>query len=712
MRTLILSFLFATITLSQTYQDTLFISADSLKTGSISFNQAWRYSPGDDTLWAMKDFDDSKWDTLNPRLEWEDYDTTKWNGLGWFRKYLIIDTSLRNKSVGLSMLHHGASEIYLNGDFIKQFGTVSEIPDSENVYQPHGIPIALNFGNDTNYVIAVRYSNYESVKDPEWIDSWFGNHGFILRFQELDTSILNMITNGKLNFGVNFLIGGIFLSLAVLYFLLYLFYSSKKENLYYALFSFSLSLLFPSGLLRQLVFENLTWLVIFNLISIVGVGFTFIGYLSFVYSIFYEKIPKQIWMFLTGVAIMGAMLFIFPVREYLNYFLPIFIFLATIEGFRVIIIAVKNKKEHSWVIGAGVLVFVTLILTMFIMTLFQLDIPNVIILIMFLIGLFGLPSSMSVYLARNIASTNKKLKDQVIEIKELSEKELRTQRKNAELKLQTEREVAAKNEAVLQAKAAELQAKASEAEMRALEAENARKTKELEEARNLQLAMLPKQLPEIKGLEIAVYMETATEVGGDYYDFHVSADGELTVLIGDATGHGLNAGTMVTATKSLFNTLAENRDIVEIFNQISGSLKYMNFKMLSMCLMLLKIEEKRMRISSAGMPPALIFRDRNKSVEEILIKGMPLGTAKAFPWEERETKLEKGDTILLMSDGFPELFNESQQMFGYKSVQTEFQKYGDREPEFIIEELKKSIIEWSGGKQPHDDVTFVVLKVN
>jgi serine phosphatase RsbU (regulator of sigma subunit) len=64
--------------------------------------------------------------------------------------------------------------------------------------------------------------------------------------------------------------------------------------------------------------------------------------------------------------------------------------------------------------------------------------------------------------------------------------------------------------------------KATEAEKRAIEAENERKTKELEEARQLQLSMLPKELPKLPNLEIAAFMRTATEVGGDYYDFIVS----------------------------------------------------------------------------------------------------------------------------------------------------------------------------------------------
>ena len=90
-----------------------------------------------------------------------------------------------------------------------------------------------------------------------------------------------------------------------------------------------------------------------------------------------------------------------------------------------------------------------------------------------------------------------------------------------------------------------------EAQLRAqlAETENERKTKELEEARQLQLSMLPKTLPQLPHLDIAAYMKTATEVGGDYYDFNVAIDGTLTVVLGDATGHGMRAGTMVTSAK-------------------------------------------------------------------------------------------------------------------------------------------------------------------
>ncbi|MCF8260716.1 MAG: SpoIIE family protein phosphatase [Melioribacteraceae bacterium] len=258
---------------------------------------------------------------------------------------------------------------------------------------------------------------------------------------------------------------------------------------------------------------------------------------------------------------------------------------------------------------------------------------------------------------------------------------------------------------------AELRAKAAEAEARAIAAENDRKTKELEEARSLQLNLLPDRLPNLPNLDIAVYMKTATEVGGDYYDFSVSVDGRLTAVIGDATGHGLNAGTVVTVTKSLFNTYAENDDILLTFREISKCLKEMKFKFLAMCLMLLKFKENELELSSAGMPPALIFRKAKNELEELLIRGMPLGATKSFPYKTVTTELNPGDTILLMSDGFPELMNPEKELLGYDKVQKVFMENAEKSPEEIITELNIVGDKWRMDKEPDDDITFVVIKM-
>jgi serine phosphatase RsbU (regulator of sigma subunit) len=244
-----------------------------------------------------------------------------------------------------------------------------------------------------------------------------------------------------------------------------------------------------------------------------------------------------------------------------------------------------------------------------------------------------------------------------------------------------------------------------------LEAANHRKSLELEEARQLQLAMLPKELPQLPNLDIAVYMQTATEVGGDYYDFNVGENGELTAVIGDATGHGMKAGTIVTITKSLFNSLAHDDNILNTFSKISKVIKDMKFKQLSMCLMMLKIHKNKIIISSAAMPPALIYRKKKNIVEEIELKGMPLGAMENFPYEIKNTSINSGDTILLMSDGLPELHNGTNKMYGYDRIINEFNSVGNKAPEKIIDHLKKSAAKWINGNDPDDDITFVVIKV-
>ncbi|HEY6403738.1 MAG TPA: SpoIIE family protein phosphatase, partial [Blastocatellia bacterium] len=198
-----------------------------------------------------------------------------------------------------------------------------------------------------------------------------------------------------------------------------------------------------------------------------------------------------------------------------------------------------------------------------------------------------------------------------------------------------------------------------------LEAENEIRAKELEEARQLQLSMLPQAIPQLSQLEIAAYMKPAAEVGGDYYDFHVSDAGLLTVAVGDATGHGLKAGTVVTATKSLFNHLAQESDIPAVLRQSSRALKRMNFRSMFMAMAIAKVNGYQLRLSSAGMPPVLIYRAAQRAVEKISVHGVPLGSLSDYSYREHSLNLIPGDVVVMMSDGLPERFNREGEMFDY-----------------------------------------------
>jgi ligand-binding sensor domain-containing protein/serine phosphatase RsbU (regulator of sigma subunit) len=256
-----------------------------------------------------------------------------------------------------------------------------------------------------------------------------------------------------------------------------------------------------------------------------------------------------------------------------------------------------------------------------------------------------------------------------------------------------------------------LRIKATEAEKRALEIENQRKTKELEEARKLQLSMLPKELPQLSNLEIAAFMRTATEVGGDYYDFMVEETGVLNVAFGDATGHGLQAGTMVTLMKGFFTADSSKLGIKEFMSHCSRVIKDIKLGRILMSFSYLKIEKNNLQITSAGMPPIYYHHKDTNQVEEIIIQGMPLGAMRNASYKIFEKEIKSGDTILLLTDGLPEQMNGNEEMFDYSRVKNNFNELAENSPNKIIEKLVEAGDKWMNGRVQDDDITFVVIRI-
>lgn len=250
----------------------------------------------------------------------------------------------------------------------------------------------------------------------------------------------------------------------------------------------------------------------------------------------------------------------------------------------------------------------------------------------------------------------------------------------------------------------------SEIEQRLLKTEYERKSEELEEARQFQLSLLPKALPSHPGFEVAVSMKTATEVGGDYYDFFLADDGALTAAIGDATGHGATAGTMVTAIKSLFSAYAGSADLASFLVEAARAVRRMDLGRMAMALSLVRLEGGALTVSAAGMPPVLVYRRATGRVEEIALPGMPLGGL-AFEYRQARMEVAPGDTILLMTDGLPELTDAQGEPLGYPRVRSAFEAVGERAPEEVIAGLTETAGAWAGSQAPKDDITLVVIRV-
>jgi serine phosphatase RsbU (regulator of sigma subunit) len=243
-----------------------------------------------------------------------------------------------------------------------------------------------------------------------------------------------------------------------------------------------------------------------------------------------------------------------------------------------------------------------------------------------------------------------------------------------------------------------------------LQEEVERTKRELEEARKLQLSMLPDKLPDIPGYQMAAHMRTAVEVGGDYYDYYKSDSENVTLVIGDATGHGNKAGFMVAIIKGLFKSLRPTANFPRFFNEVSRILKQMNLGPLFMALTCVEIKGSSLTFSAAGMPPLLVYRHGSGTVEEYRLKGMPLGAVHNFDYKEMTIEINKNDTVLLLSDGFEELFNEHRNMFGWERVKSSFKNFAHLPPEDIIDQLNAEADKWKGDKPIDDDITFAIIK--
>jgi serine phosphatase RsbU (regulator of sigma subunit) len=281
---------------------------------------------------------------------------------------------------------------------------------------------------------------------------------------------------------------------------------------------------------------------------------------------------------------------------------------------------------------------------------------------------------------------------------------LRKERERASLR---EREIRAKS--LLHEK--ELRAESAEHLANYLQAENKRQTQELEQARQLQLSMLPRTLPIHPTVELAAYMKTATEVGGDYYDADLAEDGTLTLVIGDATGHGLPAGTMVTATKGILGALARQDDLGQVLQTASEAVRRMRLPRLYMALALVRLRGHTLEVAGAGMPPAMVYRAATGGIDVVPLKGMPLGSPSRYPYRVQGVSLSAGDTVLLMSDGLPELRSVTGELLGYERMPELLAGMGGLRAEEVIACVLEAAKAWCEGTAPDDDLTLIVMKV-
>lgn len=650
------------------------------KAGFLELIEGWKYKIGDDSLWADPSFNDTDWKTINSFLRKEDFEKLKWTGNIWFRNHIYVDSSLLKRAFGLIFFNTGAAEIYLNGELLYRFGKVGTTREKETILT-NRTPKHILFSGGEEQVIAVRYSNHRAKE----LIRYNIPVGFRAELGNLDVYVSDRIEVVRSLTIHQMAFSAFALAFAIVHFLLFLFYPKSKENLYYSICMFAFAVVIYTGIQNTFV-DSLTTSIIISVINTIAVQLSILFGVLTVYKSTFEKIPRRYLFFVIVSGLFVIIPFFFPSFEgrYLEYAFYLYEILVAAEVIRVISQSARNKDKSGWgwSIGIGFLFAMVFIVYQVLINSGIITQPLLGIRVVYVYGIILLALTVSLNLAKKFSDTTKNLTLKLEQVKVLSQKTIEQERK----------------------------AKEEEIAKKLLEADNKRKTKELEEARRFQLSMLPAKVPELINFDIAVYMKPATEVGGDYYDFKYNRNGKLMIALGDAAGHGMKAGTMVAAMKGLFTAESIDTDIVSFLNKSNSVIRDMHLGSLFMAMMIAKIENNKLAISSAGMPPALIFRNDKKVIEELKMQAMPLGGAAEFQYFKRQTELIPGDTLLLMSDGFPELFNKNREIMDYPKAKEKFFTYAHLSANGIIEKLCSEADNWRGDAQQEDDVTFVVVK--
>jgi phosphoserine phosphatase RsbU/P len=236
-------------------------------------------------------------------------------------------------------------------------------------------------------------------------------------------------------------------------------------------------------------------------------------------------------------------------------------------------------------------------------------------------------------------------------------------------------------------------------------------------AMDVQQHLLPSVPPQLVGFDIAGESDYCDETGGDYYDFIELTDlgpDMLGVAVGDVAGHGIASALLMTTTRALLRSQAEMpiglaQTMININRHLSADTTQGRF--MTLFCMVIDAKTRRMYWTNAGHHPAVCYSPQKDSFSELSGNGVPLGIDPKRKYEEyRREDWEKGEVIMIGTDGIWELRNTSGEMFGKERWKEIIRQNHTRTAQEIINAVTSALTAFRGEHPQEDDITMVVLK--
>lgn len=243
---------------------------------------------------------------------------------------------------------------------------------------------------------------------------------------------------------------------------------------------------------------------------------------------------------------------------------------------------------------------------------------------------------------------------------------------------------------------------------------------DLQVAHDIQMGLVPREYPELDGIDTGAKMVPARVVGGDFYDFILLEDGRIGFIIGDISGKGISAAMIMVMVRSVLRAfIMEGNSLRQSLLKLNDFL-YQDTdagRFLTLSYIILDpMGGDDMSYGRAGHHSPIKYNTGSKTHQLLHTQGMPLGLIKSGKsksdynvFEEKETKLDSGDIIVMFTDGVSEAMNENREMLGEENVIKMVSENSSLDPGEIAEIIYRKANEYAQG-DPHDDITVMVVK--
>ena len=237
---------------------------------------------------------------------------------------------------------------------------------------------------------------------------------------------------------------------------------------------------------------------------------------------------------------------------------------------------------------------------------------------------------------------------------------------------------------------------------------------ELEMAREIQLSILPQEIPKIEGLEITARYIPMSSVAGDFYDFIRVDEKRVGVLVADVSGHGLPAALIasmlqVALAAQFVHASDPGRVLMGLHQALCGKFQH---HFVTAVYVFVDIEKKSISYAGAGHPPLLLWRSATQSASELVENGLPLGMFPEATYSVAQVQVEEGDKVVLYTDGIVETESPSEQGFGIDLFKGFLQSNHDLKGNVFADSLLDELSSWSErprGQGQQDDITFLTI---